>query len=63
MSKPGDYRSMKQALVAALLNAGGQIEVDFTDVGEAALSDVEVVVERTAKGAVIRLDRSALTPA
>lgn len=60
MRKPGDYLEMKRALIAALLHHGGQIEIDFTDLGEAVLSDLDVIIERTANGAAIRVDKAGI---
>lgn len=49
--KPED---LKAAMIAAIMNAGGDIEVTFEQLGEASLTEkegmVSVAVERTAAG-------------
>jgi hypothetical protein len=49
--KPED---LKTALIAAIMNAGGSIEVTFEQLGEASITektgDVAIFVERTATG-------------
>lgn len=45
---------LKAAMIAAIMNAGGDIEVTFEQLGEASLTEkegmVSVAVERTAAG-------------
>ena len=61
MKNPGTYQEMKQALLAVLLHNGGEIEVDLTDIGEAILAHgTDIAVERTAKGAVVKIVKSEL---
>lgn len=55
LTEPATYQAMKAVLLAAIIHAGGYIDVTFTDLGEAAIAvdDLGVVVERSAAGARI----------
>lgn len=54
MTEIHDASSLKTGLIAAIMNAGGSLEVTFEQLGEAAITEksgeVAIAVERTATG-------------